>query len=87
MPYNPQKITAGEEKHIQDIFKAGGVIAFPSDTSYGLAADPRNQCALEKLYAIKGRMTNKAVSCIFQSVEDMKKWAVINDMQEKILRQ
>lgn len=34
---------------------AGLVVAFPTDTLYGLAVDPRNAHAVERLYAVKGR--------------------------------
>jgi L-threonylcarbamoyladenylate synthase len=34
---------------------AGGVVAFPTDTLYGLAVDPRRDDAVEKLLALKGR--------------------------------
>lgn len=33
----------------------GGVIVFPTETTYGLGADPRNQRAVERIYKIKGR--------------------------------
>jgi L-threonylcarbamoyladenylate synthase len=38
---------------------AGGVAVFPADTVYGLACDPENAQAIEKLYALKGRPTGK----------------------------
>jgi len=37
------------------LVKAGGLIAFRTDTFYGLGADPFNQDALQKLLALKGR--------------------------------
>jgi L-threonylcarbamoyladenylate synthase len=38
-----------------DALAAGEVVAFPTDTLYGLAVDPRRDDALEKLLALKGR--------------------------------
>jgi L-threonylcarbamoyladenylate synthase len=38
---------------------AGGVAVFPADTVYGLACDPENAEAVERLYALKGRPTGK----------------------------
>jgi L-threonylcarbamoyladenylate synthase len=38
---------------------AGGVAVFPADTVYGLACDPENGDAIERLYALKGRPTGK----------------------------
>ncbi len=37
------------------ILKNGGVIAFPTETFYGLGADARNGAAIEKIFDIKGR--------------------------------
>ena len=37
------------------ILSSGGVIAFPTETFYGLGADARNEAAIEKIFGIKGR--------------------------------
>lgn len=37
------------------VLKRGGIVAFPTDTLYGLACDPTNRDALEALYLLKGR--------------------------------
>jgi len=38
-----------------DIIKRGGIVAFPTDTFYGLAVDPFNLKAVKRLYRIKNR--------------------------------
>lgn len=38
-----------------DILRAGGLVAFPTETVYGLGADALNERAAEKIYAAKGR--------------------------------
>ena len=38
-----------------DILKAGGLVAFPTETVYGLGADANNDHAVAKIYAAKGR--------------------------------
>jgi L-threonylcarbamoyladenylate synthase len=37
------------------VVAGGGVIAFPTDTVYGLGCDPRNESAVDRIYAIKER--------------------------------
>src|SRR5215831_9406031 len=37
------------------MIRAGRIVAYPTDTLYGLAVDPRNAAAVERLYALKGR--------------------------------
>jgi len=47
---------------IRDILRAGGLVVHPTDTVYGLAADPFQVAAVEKVYAAKARTRNLAVS-------------------------
>jgi L-threonylcarbamoyladenylate synthase len=44
---------------------AGGVAVFPSDTVYGLACDPENAAAVERMYALKGRAPDKPSAVMF----------------------
>ena len=43
----------------------GGVALFPADTVYGLACDPEDPAAIERLYAVKGRTPEKAAAVMF----------------------
>ena len=47
----------------------GGVAVFPSDTVYGLACDPVNQAAVERLYELKGRPMSKPSAVMFFSLD------------------
>lgn len=44
------------------VLKAGGLVAFPTETVYGLCVDPRQRKAVERLYAVKGRDETKAAA-------------------------
>jgi L-threonylcarbamoyladenylate synthase len=44
--------------------RAGGVVALPTDTLYGLAADPFNADAVQRLFALKGRTVHHALPLI-----------------------
>jgi L-threonylcarbamoyladenylate synthase len=44
---------------------SGGVALFPADTVYGLACDPEDPAAIERLYALKGRAPEKAAAVMF----------------------
>jgi L-threonylcarbamoyladenylate synthase len=52
-----------------EVLRAGGVVAFPTDTVYGLAVDPRNADAIERLFALKGRALTVAVPLIAADLE------------------
>ena len=47
----------------------GGVAVFPADTVYGLACDPGNALAVERLYLLKRRPRHKAAAVMFFSVD------------------
>jgi L-threonylcarbamoyladenylate synthase len=48
--------------------RRGGVVAFPTDTLYGLAVDPRSDEALDALFALKGRSADRRVALIAASL-------------------
>ena len=50
------------------IVRAGGVVAYPTDTLYALAADPRNGEAIERLFAIKGRSGDQPIPLIASDI-------------------
>jgi len=52
----------------QKILEGGGVIAFPTDTFYGLGANPYNTKAVEKIYSIKGRDSEKPLLLLIDSI-------------------
>ena len=46
------------------ILRKGGVIAYPTETFYGLGADAGNAAAVERIFAIKGRLADNPVALI-----------------------
>ena len=46
------------------ILRAGGAIAFPTETFYGLASDAANETAIEKIFHVKGRGFNNPIALI-----------------------
>jgi L-threonylcarbamoyladenylate synthase len=53
------------------ILRDGGVVAYPTDTLYGLAANPASAAAMAQLYRIKGRPVDQAVPLIAASIEQV----------------
>jgi len=54
-----------------ECIRAGGVVLFPADTVYGLACDPGNEEAIERMYALKGRPREKRSALMYFSVDDV----------------
>jgi L-threonylcarbamoyladenylate synthase len=58
-----------------EILRAGGLVAFPTETVYGLGADASNAKAVARLYATKGRPADHPVIVHFSSKEKAFSWA------------
>ena len=54
-----------------EIIIAGGVIAYPTETFYGLGADATNEKAIRKIYAVKGRNFSSPISVIIDQAESL----------------
>ena len=55
--------------------KSGGIIAIPTDTVYGLGADPFNPSAVQKLYTVKGRPDGNPIPLVLSSVRDIHRFS------------
>jgi L-threonylcarbamoyladenylate synthase len=56
------------------ILRAGGLVAFPTETVYGLGVDASSASAVARLYAAKGRPTDHPVIVHFSSAEKAFEW-------------
>jgi L-threonylcarbamoyladenylate synthase len=50
------------------LLRGGGIIAFPTDTAYGLGADPFNGAAVDRLFQLKGRPETKPILLVIDSI-------------------
>ena len=55
--------------YVAEQLKSGQVLGMPTDTFYGLAADPFNLRAVKKIYDVKSRQRNKPLSLLIESVD------------------
>jgi L-threonylcarbamoyladenylate synthase len=55
--------------------RAGGVVAFPTETVYGLGADARNEDAVRQVFAIKGRPANHPLIVHLADASQAAAWA------------
>lgn len=57
------------------ILRAGGLVAFPTETVYGLGADARNEAALRKIFQAKERPYDHPLIVHIASIEQLGDWA------------
>ena len=64
-----------EVRRAAEILRAGGLVAFPTETVYGLGADASSASAVARLYAVKGRPADHPVIVHLDSLERALAWA------------
>jgi L-threonylcarbamoyladenylate synthase len=62
-------------RYAADQIRAGEVLGMPTDTFYGLAADPFNLRAVERVYEIKSRSRHKPLSLLIEDLEQAQELA------------
>lgn len=62
-------------KYACEQIHAGQVLGMPTDTFYGLAADPFNLRAVERVYEIKSRLKHKPLSLLIENVDQAEEFA------------
>lgn len=68
------------------VLESGGLVVYPTDTCYGLACDPTNETALEKLIDVKQRDPDLGVPLLFSDYEQVKDYHNFGDLEHIIAR-
>jgi tRNA threonylcarbamoyl adenosine modification protein (Sua5/YciO/YrdC/YwlC family) len=68
------------------ILNGGGVIAYPTDTTYGLGCDISNKQAIERLYQIKGVSRDHPLAFICPDLSDIARYAVVENPTYRVLK-
>jgi tRNA threonylcarbamoyl adenosine modification protein (Sua5/YciO/YrdC/YwlC family) len=78
----PRKI-----RRVVDALEAGEVVAYPTDTVYGLGCDPMNKKAVDRLYQIKGIDRSQMLAFVCQDIGDVARYAVMHDRVYRTLKE
>ena len=68
--------TQDEIKRAAKALKDGHLVAFPTETVYGLGADATNEKAVSRIYSVKGRPTDHPLIVHISSINHLDKWAI-----------
>lgn len=71
---------------VVDVLHKGGVIAYPTDTIYGIGCDVFNKKAIERVYLIKRKDRKQPLSFICPDLKDVAKFAQVSNSNYKIMR-
>ena len=77
-PINPQERLI---RKVADALRRGGIIAYPTDTYYGIGCDIMNKKAIEKIYQIKQRNKNKTFSFICSGMKNISRYAKVSNYE------
>jgi tRNA threonylcarbamoyl adenosine modification protein (Sua5/YciO/YrdC/YwlC family) len=69
-----------------DALESGGVIAYPTDTVYGLGCDLMNKHAVERLYSIKAMDRSHPLAFVCPDLSDIAKYAIVDNQIYRVLR-
>ena len=67
-----------------DILRTGGLVAFPTETIYGLGADARIDIAVRNLFVAKARPTDKPLIVLVQDRREAARYAVLGEMADRL---
>lgn len=76
-------------RHVEravELLGRGGVIAYPTDTYYGLGCDLFSKKAIEKLYALKDRNRKKPLSFLVPDLSDVAKYALVSNFAYRTMK-
>jgi tRNA threonylcarbamoyl adenosine modification protein (Sua5/YciO/YrdC/YwlC family) len=69
-----------------EALEGGGVIAYPTDTVYGLGCDIANKHAVDRLYAIKGMEKTHPLAFVCPDLGDIARYAIVDNQVYRVLR-
>jgi tRNA threonylcarbamoyl adenosine modification protein (Sua5/YciO/YrdC/YwlC family) len=81
-PYPPRKAV----NMAVDVLKKGGVIIYPTDTTYGIGCDIFNKEAIERVYRIKRMTKHKPLSFICADLKDISRYAQVSNYAYQTMR-
>ena len=72
---------------IAKVLKNGGIVAFPTETVYGIGADCLNEEAIKKLYRVKNRPLDNPISLLVSNVDMIENVVEkVNDVEYKLIK-
>ena len=82
-PNNPQPRRIAQ---VVEILKRGGIIAYPTDTYYGIGCDIMNKKAIERVYHLKQRHKSKPFSFICADLKHISRYAKVSNYAYKTMK-
>lgn len=69
------------------VIRNGGLVIFPTETAYGIAADATNPFAVEKVYDAKNRPKSKGLTTIVDSLETAEEFGDLSEEEKDVVEE
>jgi tRNA threonylcarbamoyl adenosine modification protein (Sua5/YciO/YrdC/YwlC family) len=83
---NPQHPEPRKIKQIVEVLTNGGIIAYPTDTYYGIGCDLFNKASIEKIYQLKRRSHVEPFSFICSDLKNISEYAQVTNYAYKTMK-
>jgi len=83
---NPDHPEPRKIKQVAETLARGGVIAYPTDTYYGIGCDLLNKSAIEKIYHLKRRSPKQPFSFICSNLKNISEYAQVTNYAYKTMK-
>lgn len=83
---NPRSPEPRKIRRAVDALRAGQIVAYPTDTCYGLGCDLFNKKAIDRLYQIKGMPKTHQLSFVCRDIASIAKYAVLHNYEYGIVK-
>ena len=79
-----------QPRHVEravEVLEAGGLIAYPTDTYYGIGCDLMSKKGIDRLYALKDRDRKKPLSFLCPDLSDVSRYAIVSSYAYRTMKQ
>ncbi len=83
---NPQHPEPRKIKQVAEVLANGGIIAYPTDTYYGIGCDLFNKASIEKIYQLKRRSHVEPFSFICSDLKNISEYAQVTNYAYKTMK-
>jgi tRNA threonylcarbamoyl adenosine modification protein (Sua5/YciO/YrdC/YwlC family) len=82
-PDNPQQRL---NNRVSEVLENGGLIAYPTDTFYGIGCDLYNKKGIQLIYRLKNRPLKKPFSFVCDSLKEISRYAIVSNYAYKTMK-
>lgn len=82
-PINPQQRLINR---VSEVLEGGGLIAYPTDTFYGIGCKLKNKKGIQLIYRLKNRPLSKPFSFVCDSLKEISHYALVSNYAYKTMK-